>query len=226
MDTSLDVPIISDEELSKIASSFLKKHDQPDLLPIHIEQICDKEGVGLLIVPDLTSLKDTEAYITNNCEVIVMDQNVFETQIDRARFGIAHELSHRILHTAHLEQFPISDAASYETFHNAVSADNLTVIEDQAYSLAGHLLMPTTLLNAEIDRLIKAEGNNELTDSVIQRVVRTLAAIFMVSIDALLRQVEKVNSFLHQFISKEIRAILVPPYVKTSVWSSQAIAQI
>lgn len=216
MDSSLDVPLISDKELSKIASDFLEKHDQPGLLPIHIEKICDKEGVRLLIVPDLTSLKDTEAYIANNCEVIVMDQNVFETQIDRARFGIAHELSHRILHTAHLEQFPISDAASYEVFHNAVSAENLTIIEDQAYSLAGHLLMPTSLLNAEIDRLIKAEGDSELSGKIIQKIVRALAALFMVSVDALLRQVEKVNNSLHQAISKETRAILVPPYVKAS----------
>lgn len=222
MDTSLNVPIISDEELSKIASNFLEKHDQPDLLPIHIEKICDKEGVGLLIVPDLTSLKNTEAYITNNCEVIVMDQNVFETQIDRARFGIAHELSHRILHTAHIERFPISDADSYEVFHNAVSADNLTIIEDQAYSLAGHLLMPSTLLNAEIDKLIRAE-NGELTDSIIQRIVRALAAMFMVSADAMLRQIEKVNDFLHQSISKEIRAILVPPYIKAPVLIGQAV---
>jgi Zn-dependent peptidase ImmA (M78 family) len=215
MDTSLDVPIISDEELSKIAFNFLAKHDQPDSLPIHIEKICDKEGVGLLIVPDLTSLKDTEAYIANNCEVIVMDQNVFETQIDRARFGIAHELSHRILHTAHLERFPISDAASYEVFHSAVSAGNLTIIEDQAYSLAGHLLMPTTLLNAEVDKLIRAENGNELTDNIIQKIVRALAAMFMVSVDAMLRQIEKVNNFLHKSISKEIRAILVPPYIKS-----------
>ncbi|MCU1441794.1 MAG: hypothetical protein JWP85_2791 [Rhodoglobus sp.] len=213
MDTSLDVSVISDEELSKIASSFLEKHNQSDLLPIHIEKICDKEGVGLLIVPNLTSLKNTEAYIANNCEVIVMDQNVFETQIDRARFGIAHELSHRILHTAHTERFPISDADSYEVFHNAVSADNLTIIEDQAYSLAGHLLMPSTLLNAEIDKLIRAE-NGELTDSVIHRIVQALAAIFMVSADAMLRQIEKVNKLLHELVSKENRAILVPPYIK------------
>ena len=152
-----------------------------------------------------------------------MDQNVFETQVDRARFGIAHELSHRILHTAHLEQFPISDTDSYEAFHNAVSAENLTTIEDQAYSLAAHLLMPTTLLNAEIDKLLKAESGSELTDSIIQKVVRALAAIFLVSVDALLRQIAKVNHAFHNTISKENYAILVPPYVKPSTYATNQI---
>jgi len=221
MNPPLYVPIISDEELSQIASAFLEKHSQSDLLPVHIEKICDREGVGLLIVPDLTSLKNTEAYIANNCEVIVMDQNVFETQVDRARFGIAHELSHRILHTAHLEQFPISDADSYEAFHSAVSVDNLAIIEDQAYSLAGHLLMPSNLLNAEIERLINEEAaGNELTDNIIQRIVRALAATFMVSADAMLRQIKKVNNLLHQAITDETRAILVPPYVRAPVIAS------
>lgn len=223
MDTLLTVPIISDTELSDIATNFLAKYGNSDQTPVDIEKICDDEGVNLLVVPHLTNLKNIEAYIANKCESIIIDQNVFETQIDRARFSIAHELSHRILHSSHLEQFPITDPESYQRFHEVVSADALTTIEDQAYSLAGHLLMPTELLNFEIERLVAAENTALMSDSAIRSIIQRLAALFMVSVDALIRQIRKVNSAFYGKISAENLKILVPPYVKPLVAQMNAI---
>lgn len=214
MDTPLTVPIISDTQLSEIASNFLGKYGKADQTPVDIEKICDDEGVGLLIVPSLPNVKNIEAYIANQCETIVIDQAVFETQIDRARFSIAHELSHRILHSAHLEQYPISDPVSYDRFHEVVTADALSTIEDQAYSLAGHLLMPTDLLNFEIERMIAAEDSTLMSDSAIRSIIQSLAALFMVSVDALIRQIRKVNTAFYSLITPENYKILVPPYVK------------
>jgi Zn-dependent peptidase ImmA (M78 family) len=223
MDTSLTVPIISDAELSEVSANFLSKYGKLGQSPIDIEKICEQEGVGLVVVPLLPNAKNIEAYIANQCETIVIDQNVFETQIDRARFTLAHELSHRILHSPHLEQFPITDPESYQRFHEVVSADALTTIEDQAYSLAGHLLMPTDLLNLEIESLIAAENTSLMSESAIRSIIQRLVALFMVSADALIRQIRKVNMAFYSLISPENYKILVPPYIKPLVAQANAI---
>lgn len=185
------VPHLSNKTLANRAKEYLKANGYLSSLPIDVERLCDDIDVSILPIPELEKILQIDAYIADDCAVIVVDQACFENNIPRARFSIAHELSHKILHTDILRQFNITDVESYQVFRSQIDSGKNGAIEAQAYSLAGHILMPTELLRLEIRKRLPDGDVKSISIDGAAQIVRELVSIFNVSDEALIRQLKK-----------------------------------
>ena len=187
------VQFISDVDLAKIAHRYLKQHGHLESVPIDIELLCEQVGVSILPTSGLKQKLSIDAFLTNNCTMIVIDQDCFNNSIPRARFSIAHELSHRILHEHLYSKANVNDLKSYKAFQASVSG-SLKRIEIQAYTLAGHLLMPPDLLKQEILQRTALYGDiGALSIGIAEDITTQLLELFNVSDPALARQLQHVS---------------------------------
>jgi Zn-dependent peptidase ImmA (M78 family) len=194
----MQVKYISDADLEKFAHSFLQKHGYLDSVPIDIERLCETAGVSVLPTDNLKTTLGIDAYITDSCSLIVIDKECFLEQIPRARFSMAHELSHKLLHEDLFKEAKVTNLAEYKAFRASLAPLNQRV-EVQAYSLAGSLLMPKQLLNKELTKRISLYGNIEaLTIGDAYDILNELLELFNVSEQAMRRQLPLVNPKFNQ----------------------------
>ncbi len=184
----MEVKVLDNSELESIARSCLKKYGYQDK-PVDIERLCEDMGISILPTASLESDLDVHAYLTDNCSIIVIDKDCFDYQIPRARFSIAHELSHKILHEPLYASSNITDLNSYKKFHKSIDNTALKRIELQAHALAGYLLIPSKLLQEEIQSMIKPlKRISQLSISDANNVLHELANVFEVSDQAMFKQ--------------------------------------
>lgn len=178
--------------LEKTAIDILSRHGMGNELPIDIEHLCDLMGVKILLLPNLYKDFSVDAYITDDCSVLVVDEYAFFNYEHRARFSIAHELSHHILHKDFLAQFDIKDIGSYLKFQDAINSEMRKTIEIQAYILAGYLLMPTDKLKREVTNIVGPIDKQIININQLAQVIEAVQPKFGVSTLALSKQLSRV----------------------------------
>lgn len=183
---------IKNNQLEGIANKTLSDNGLGGDLPVDIELLCDLLGVKTLIVPNLYKDFSVDAYITDDCSVIVVDEHSFFKQEERARFTIAHELSHCILHKDFLEQFGINNLEDFLVYQEAVDPAWRKTIEIQAYILAGYLLMPTKVLKEEVTKIVGKIDSQTININQLAQVIEVLQPLFKVSSLALAKQLARV----------------------------------
>ncbi len=185
------IPYISKNNLALIASEFLEENNKDGTLPIPIELIADMCGVSIIPTKDLKSIWGIDAFITSSFSAIVIDQFSFENYEERARFTIAHELAHLILHRNVYRSLNINDENSYIDFQSNGDPKVKKRMEAQAYIFAGYVLMPKEQFKQDFNRLINSYGGLEHTTAEdFIYLSDELSSKYKVSGESLRRQIE------------------------------------
>lgn len=183
----LTIPFLGVSQLSEIAHSFLQSTGQDDEPPVDVESICDRLNISVLTVPQLKRDLGIDSYISSDFKTIVVDEACFVHHVGRARFSIAHELAHMLLHKDVYELFKISNLDEYLKMQNSLHPDTEKRIEQQAYMMAGLILMPSNMVDSLLKLRLPADID-VLTINDMQKVLIECSVMFNVSGDVVIRR--------------------------------------
>lgn len=185
------LPYKSDVAIEKVVEGFLDTHYKSKKLPIDVEYILQFSlKIELNVIPNLKKLSGVECYINTSFTMITIDSDYFDKYVARARFSIAHEIGHLVLHKDYYNSHPFNTTSEYiKTMQSITEADNKR-LEIQANIFAGYLLMPTPQLNQEIKKITLALGGTKnMTITNLQDVRDKFTNIFEVSEQVVEKQI-------------------------------------
>jgi Zn-dependent peptidase ImmA (M78 family) len=147
------------EIIESKAESFLQKYHPERSLPVPIEEILDlKLGINIIPIPGLFNLHNIDAFLSTDLTGLYIDHDHLEYRYSRARYSMAHEAGHLILHKDYLAGLKIN---SLEMWKEVVLGKGTghAMMETQANMFASCLLMPIDHLEGEF-RKVKSELQN------------------------------------------------------------------
>lgn len=161
MTVDLDLPYLSEDQLSRRAERFLREHNAWGQIPVPIEHIIDV-GLQINIIPirGLKQVCDTDAFISSDFTEISVDEPVYKHPSEnRYRFSLAHEIAHYLLHRDVFMAYPVYDIEQYRAFRARISPESYDRLEGQANAMTRFILVPRARLS-ELFRQAKvmAEG--------------------------------------------------------------------
>lgn len=188
----LDIKWLSYDKIGDVASNFLNLHHTSGLLPIPIEEIAERE-LNLTIAPisGLKSEYDVEGCLDSSLTTIFIDTNIYMKNEHRARFTIAHEIGHLILHNKVFRDLRISKPEDIYRLTNVITENEYGWLEYQAYTFAGHILVPKTELIKELNLLLPISKERAIRFEELIPVAPELYERFCVSGEVLYRRLEK-----------------------------------
>lgn len=189
---NLQIKHLTYSKLGEIAQNFLTKYYSKSKTPIPIELIAERElGIEILPVVNMKPKYDIESCLASSLKTIFIDYYTYMNIENRARFSLAHEVGHIVLHS---EIFKFLDIKSEEDSLNLVGKirkDDYGWLEYQAYAFAGHILVPREYLLKEIkDRLGEIPSNKFLPEEIFP-ISQELLDTFNVSGDVLSKRLIK-----------------------------------
>ncbi|MBL7555795.1 MAG: ImmA/IrrE family metallo-endopeptidase [Bdellovibrionaceae bacterium] len=136
------------EEIEAKVQEFLQEYHPDNMLPIPIEEIIDlKMGIHIVPTPDMMAVSGVDAVTSHDLKQINIDHEQFEKKPNRARFTLAHEVGHIVLHKDFIDAQNFKEEAEWRTFVlNDLHRDPMEV---QANIFAAYLLMPSDHLEKE-----------------------------------------------------------------------------
>ena len=139
---------LSYDDVRGIAESFLDDHWPQSSVPVDVERIADV-GLGLNIIQfaKLEAEYRIDGFITADQTSIYVDQDTYNYQRPRARFTIAHELAHVVLHDVLLSNAWYKTPDEWWAWQNDMPSDDLKWFERQADWFAGLILVPSEHLH-------------------------------------------------------------------------------
>lgn len=186
---SVVVPTLGYGNVKQTAELFLQKHHSSFEIPIPIEEITElKLGIRIISKPRLRELFDIDGFINSGFDEITIDDWVFNHCEERARFTIAHEIGHMLLHKAVYESIKIKSLDEYVNFQNDIPFEAYKKMERQAHWFAGNLLVPISKLKEEI---ALATIKKTLSNSSPFPQLTTLPKSFNVSLEVVAIQMQK-----------------------------------
>ncbi len=182
-------PRLSYEQIKNIAQKFLEKYHPKSTIPIPIEEIVELQlNVKISTIPNLKRECDTDGFINSGFTEITLDDNVFNLYEERARFTIAHEIGHKLLHSQIYESCEIKTKEDYLNFQNTLTHEDQKWLEIQAHIFAACVLVPTEKLKEEIKAAI---GEQKPQADYSIPYLRNLPQRFKVSWEVLSRRIVK-----------------------------------
>ena len=129
------------------AIDFLKQYNPDSILPVPIEEILElKLNIRLVVYDGLENRFGVNGLINQSFDAIGIDQRIYQLQQERARFTMAEEVGHMVLHREwYAKHGPISFADSME-WHSSLDTKVYDYIERQAKTFAGYILAPSNVL--------------------------------------------------------------------------------
>jgi len=133
-------------KIEESAKAFLKQYHPENSIPIPIEEIVEIK-LNFKIIPSRDLRRDfgIDAFSIPEHKEIYIDEHQYFDMENRARFTLAHEVGHLILHNEFTEAVNFSDFDQWKKF---VLKDlkGSTFLEPQANMFASFLLLPTSHL--------------------------------------------------------------------------------
>lgn len=156
-------PFLRYDDIRPKAAEFLSQHNLTGEIPVPIERIVElRFEMDIVPEPGLHKHFDIDSYISHDLTEIRVDDYVYQSRPGRYRFSLCHELGHRVLHRevyAALEFHTISEWKDLMT--NAISERDYRILEWQASSFAGLVLVPRENLSekyGEAVRMVEDHG--------------------------------------------------------------------
>lgn len=181
----MEIPYLPYDRLRPIADDFLKRHNQNLEFPIPIEKIVDNDfAIDVVPTPGLHRAFDIDSYITSDSSAIHVDEYVYESRERRFRFSLAHELSHLLLHRDVFAQLSFSNISEWKAVVTSIPEREYGLLEFQANSLAGLILVPPAELSTRFDKIADTVKSHRLDirdPAVVDRIEQRLASEFNVS---------------------------------------------
>lgn len=183
---------LSPEEIEAKVQEFLQKHHPDNTLPIPIEEIVDfKMGIHIIPTPDMMDVSGVDAVTSHDLKQINIDHQQLEKKPNRARFTLAHEVGHIVLHQDFIGAQNFKTEDEWRSFVlNDLHRDPMEV---QANIFAAFLLMPSDHLDREFNQAKKDLAANPDFNSMqlppdkilAPYLAKPLAQIFEVSEEAM-----------------------------------------
>ncbi len=153
------------EEIEAKVQEFLQEYHPDNTLPIPIEEIIDlKMGIHIVPTPNMMAVSGVDAVTSHDLKQINIDHEQFEKKPNRARFTLAHEVGHIVLHKDFIDAQNFKEEAEWRTFVlNDLHRDPMEV---QANIFAAYLLMPSDHLEREFAQAKKELSVNPLMKGV------------------------------------------------------------
>lgn len=158
------ISFVPEDEIEKSARDFLYEHHPHGTLPIPIEEILEALEIDIIPYEGLLTNHNIDAFLSRDLKGIHIDRQVYMTTENRARFSLAHETGHLVLHGDYIESLEIGGIEEWksEVLNRGKEHEFL---EAQANLFAGYLLMPSNLLIPEFEKL-KAAALQKLPDGM------------------------------------------------------------
>ena len=138
--------------------------------------------MDIVAIPKLEKTFGFDCYINSNFDKIVIDEDCFVDQEMRARFSLAHELSHKVLHQNIYEAAGIDSEESFVEFSRNLTDKEQKSLEIQAHIFAGFLLLPHDYFESELENLSTDYGGTaKMTVSDLGDVMKYLSRKFNVT---------------------------------------------
>ncbi len=127
-------PYLTYDDTRRRAETFINEHHPERLIPVPIEEIIDlKLKFTIVALPDLVARLPLDSYLEPDRRTIFIDQGVYDYH-PRARFSLAHELGHLILHDKFYELADYSTSEEYEAARRTL----LTPAADRRFDIQAH----------------------------------------------------------------------------------------
>lgn len=190
----LNLPRLSDGKVGEIAQKFLEKNHPSFKLPIPIEEIAEsKLNIEIIPVKRLKLDYDVDGCLVSSLSRIFIDFDLYMDQENRTRFTLAHEIGHLILHYEIFQELKIKTESDLYKLTENINNEDYKWLEYQAYSFAGHVLVPSTLLVSEIKTRLTIKSQGEVSAEDLYPIFPELIEKFNVSGEVLLRRLQKVG---------------------------------
>ena len=141
---------ISPDEIEKAAQVFLTKYHPDNTLPIPIEEIIEFHlKIDIIPTPDMMDTTGVDAVTSHDLKQINIDRAQLKSRPNRARFTLAHEAGHIVLHREFTESQNFQNEKSWRKFVlNDLHRDPMEV---QANMFAAFVLIPSDHLKHEYE---------------------------------------------------------------------------
>jgi Zn-dependent peptidase ImmA (M78 family) len=148
--------------IEQVAENFLKKHHPLQTIPIPIETLIELQlCIHIIPIKNLLSVHQLDGFVSHDCTELYIDEDSYMRQTNRARFTLAHELGHIVLHQALLKN--IQTIEQWKKFVLGEGTGR-AIYETEANRFAGCLLLPQAPLlrafevsHAKVARLFKQQ---------------------------------------------------------------------
>jgi Zn-dependent peptidase ImmA (M78 family) len=170
------VPYLPDDFIRRVAAEFLTKHHNPCTIPVPIEQIVEFDlGIDIIPIPGMHRSYDIDSMLSKDLRQISVDAAVFENFPGRYRFSLAHEVGHRQLHADFYTQLNFRDIADWKNaVCNDIGEKDYGKLEFQAYTFAGLILVPPTILAERFLVAVSLAKSNGVTLDADSEVARSI----------------------------------------------------
>lgn len=184
--------ILSYKEIKETTERFLRDKYPSLILPIPIDEIIELDlKIKLTSLRGLKANFDIDAFLNSACNEVFIDNKVFLDYEERARFTLAHELGHKILHEEIYCQEQFDTADQFIKFQESMSEKSYGWLEYQANVFAGCLLVPTENLRIEVAKAIKEKEKINKEEEFIIPYLEQLPTLFNVSFPVLIQRIKK-----------------------------------
>lgn len=201
----MKVPALTNREVIQRATLFLHKYNPSYDYPIPIEEIADQRlDIHVFPIQHLEKLMGIDGSITKDFKTIEIDEYVYISQYDRARFTIAHEIGHFELHRELFDEKLVDSVETFIEYQNSMSVQDWGSLEKQAFVFAQEVLMPRDIFTQEMDaRIGKLGGIDRIIISDLPTLISQVREIFDVSqfvalskLKHVYPQIEKIAKFI------------------------------
>lgn len=187
------VPLINNANLVKVATSFLKKYNPENIIPIDIENIVAKD-FKLSVIPIRRLFREfgIRSYTDPNLSTIYIDAEEFDDECS-ARVTITHELAHVLLHGDIFRNREFKSVDEYLEFQDSLNKKNskgYAILERQASFLAPYILLPQKQLKNFVNSRVKGWGGVDcMVLEHFQILIEDIKKTFLVSKGCIQQQI-------------------------------------
>ena len=156
------IRFLKNNQIIDVVNNFIPQYETDLSLPVEIENLLFLNGINIITHKDLKRTYGIESYITTNgADKIVIDSDIYMNDETRARYALAHEFGHYILHGSFIKSQNISSEEEYFDFRKSITPEEEKRIEIQAHIFAGYTLIPQASFRCKIDSLIENLGGSK-----------------------------------------------------------------
>jgi Zn-dependent peptidase ImmA (M78 family) len=188
---SLPIQRLSYNKIGQIADEFLASRYPSLVLPIPIEEIAEQKlKLKIIQQVNLKSEYDIDGFLASDLNTIFLDLNMYWNFANRAKFTIAHEIGHIVLHGEIFKKLEINSVEKLNEMSVKLTEEEYGWLEYQAYSFASQVLVPKKLLFSELKKKLGKIPSLEAPETFAP-IAQELLDTFQVSGEVILRRLQR-----------------------------------
>ena len=179
----MKIEYLNYEAIRSSANSFLEKYHPEKTIPVPIEDIIEFDlHIDIVPISGYRKYLDIDASISMDFSEIQVDEYVQESNFNRYRFSLAHEVGHFILHKNIYPELDIKTLGEWKQFLQSPGNKEYSWLETQANNFAGLVMVPYDRLHtAFTERYNQIRDNGFSPDRYKDYISGRLARDFAVS---------------------------------------------